>query len=422
MRTLSIGKYVDFTTDWVDWNSKANLKDYELVFVNLLALEREVGDSSLLGTDTVSTDPFPDSESVARHLLVGHDVIVVLPRENEINRNGRLTKSMFDWIPADINVVEDPGESVNAGSIAEEWEWYFDGREFDWTLYVEPNPDQEGHLRHKVNPILLNVFNSAVACELEYEYTNNGREFQPVEGSVYLLPLLPSYSYEDFVSSTLRYNFGKGATTPEGSDSPPWVNNYTVPGEDAMADQIHDLESEIANLGVERDKKEQELERLERCKKLLYEGDNVLEDIVIEVLDEVGFDVEEEISHRRDGLIKLDNEHIVLETHGTTGGIPKDKCRQLNEWVDSYQSEHPQTPVEGLFVVNPLKKQAPEGRNGYLSNDVKGYMRNSGYRIALTEELYKMIVNYRDNNINYEEIKAEFQDDDLMLEFDGLSY
>ena len=72
--------------------------------------------------------------------------------------------------------------------------------------------------------------------------------------------------------------------------------------------------------------------------------------------------------------------------------------------------------------MNPLKKQAPEERNGYLSGDVKGYMRNSGYRIVLTEELYKMIVNYREDSIGYEEIKAEFQNDDLMLEFDGLSY
>ena len=287
---------------------------------------------------------------------------------------------------------------------------------------MEPNANQEGHLRHEINPVLLNVFNSAIVCELEYKYTDNRKEFRPVEGSVYLLLLLPSYSYEDFVSSTLRYNFGEGATTPEGSDSPPWVDNYTIPKEDTMADQIDDLESRITDLENRLDEKEQEFEDLERCKKLLYEGDNVLEDIVIEVLDEVGFDVEEEISHQRDGFIKLDDKHIVLETHGTTGGVPKDKCRQLNERVDNYQGEHPQTPVEGLFVVNPLKKQAPEERNGYLSGDVKGYMGNSGYRIVLTEELYKMIVNYREDSISYKEIKSEFQNDDLMLEFDGLSY
>ena len=120
MRTLSIGKRVDFTTDWVDWKPEANLKDYELVFVNLFSLERSVGDSSLSNTDTVNNNPFPNSDNVARHLFEGHDIIVVLPNKNEIARNRHSTKGMFDWIPSDVNVVEDPGESVNAKSISEE--------------------------------------------------------------------------------------------------------------------------------------------------------------------------------------------------------------------------------------------------------------------------------------------------------------
>jgi len=422
MRTLSIGKYVDCTTDWANWNSEANLKDYELVFMNLLSLERDVGNSSLSDTDSVNTDPFPNSKSVGRHLIEGHDIVVILPKKRDINRLGGQTRYLFDWLPTDVNIIEESGESVKPETIPEEWKWYFDGREFDWTLYAEPNPEQEGRLRHKISPIVLNIFNSSVACELKHEYSEDGREFRSVDGSVYLLPLLPSYSYQEFVSSSLRYNFGEGAATPDGSDSPPWVEDYSVPNEDAITTQIDDLESEIAALKSEQSEKEDELEQLERCKMLLYEGDTVLEDLVVEALDEVGFDVEEEISHGRDGLVRLDNEHIVLETHGTTGGIPKDKCRQLNEWVDDYQSENPQTSVEGLFIVNPLKKQAPESRNGYLDLDVEGYMENSGYRIALTEELYKMVINYRNNKIDYSEIKSEFQDDDLMLRFEGLSY
>jgi hypothetical protein len=53
----------------------------------------------------------------------------------------------------------------------------------------------------------------------------------------------------------LRYNFGEGATTPNGSDSPPWVEDYSVPNEDAMTTQIDDLESEIAALKSEQNEK-----------------------------------------------------------------------------------------------------------------------------------------------------------------------
>lgn len=421
VRTLSIGHEVDFTTDSVDWETDVLFQDYQIVFVDLLNLDETVGERPLSDVDEVPHSPLPDRTSVLTHLQEGHDVVVVLPTRKRLlssNSNRRYYLDLFDWIPSNISVEEESGDSLNQESVSEDWNWYFDGQSFEWNLYFERNNSQTTTIQHQLNPIVTNVFNRALACRLDFREYSSSSSYREIDGSVYLIPLLETYSYEDFLLSTLRYNFGEDTETPNESDVPEWVDEHSVPGENETLSEIDHLQTEISELESELADEEGRLADLQRYKGLLYGNEAFLEDLVPTVLREVGFEVEDEVPHNRDGLISLDDRDIVLEIHGTTNGISQSKCRQLRDWVNDYQDENPSTHVDGILIVNPLRNQPLDERNGALTPHTEDYMENLGYRFMRTEDVYKMLVGSMTDQLTFEEIREKFLRDDLHVAFD----
>ena len=408
-------------TDSVGWDEDPNLRDYEIVFLDLLSLDLFVGDDGTHNTEGVAMRPLPSESNVVDHLGQGHDIVAILPTRTRVKRFGDDYIDLFNWVPGQVPIQKEEGNSVLEGSIDEDWAWYFDSQPFDWDIYVEENSEQQESLRYNIVSLIQNVYRRALACRIDYRYMQSQQQSRDLAGSIYLIPLLDSSSYADFVQNALHYNFGEQFEPPNEDETPEWTDTYSVPGEEDAVEEVDQIQSEITELERKLVDAEEKLEGLRRYKGLLYGNESFLEELIPEVFEKVGFDVEGEIPHARDGLIELDDHVVILEIHGTTSGIPRSKCQQLDNWVGNYQYDNPSTSTEGLFVVNPLREEDPSERSGYLSDDVIDYLEMRGHKMILTEDMFRMLFGFMTDQLTHTEIREKFTSESTVVDFENIS-
>ena len=139
-------------------------------------------------------------------------------------------------------------------------------------------------------------------------------------------------------------------------------------------------------------------------------------------MSEVGLEVGGEIPGKRDGVIKLSDQWISLEIFGSVNGVKARKYRQLTDWVENVQVDHPDKDVEGLLVANTFAEDDPEERPpDLLQGDPKRLMEQRGFHAISTIDIYRMICGYRNGDLMTRDIEEMFSDmDELILDFKDL--
>jgi len=141
---LSLGTELEFA-DYVDWNETTNIKDYEVVFVDLLDLEKRKDEflHSYVPAGYKRQYNLPNPKDVLRLLTSGGDLIVCLPTTTSVKpsedqewepeepipddaliRPGTPILNLFSWLPFGLEVSDEPGKSVDEESIDGDWKWY----------------------------------------------------------------------------------------------------------------------------------------------------------------------------------------------------------------------------------------------------------------------------------------------------------
>jgi hypothetical protein len=470
-RILSIGSKLDFA-DHVGWHENVNYKDYNIMFMNLRDLENRSGQFFHPYFGDFTSVNFPTRKQVRSFVLEGgNDLIVVLPSSPEIELQGEnqskpqsqqssqienvnsndstdrglefFSCNVLRWLPVNVTVEAMSGESVSLPIETETpdyWDWYFD-RNFGWNLtiqnigqwskmrersmYTNPNTvvrsgsrnsEKHGPL-YRLQTIARNASNECIAARIELfpRRVDKSRleEYNLQPGAIYLIPLKPQMAFSDFARQVLLNNYD---LLDEGVEhQPDWVRNYSLPEETRIRERISKLESELNELN-------DQIEEPAKYKPLLYEIGNPLEDLVHETLSEVGLEVGGEIPGKRDGVIKLSDQWISLEIFGSVNGVKARKYRQLTDWVENVQVDHPDKDVEGLLVANTFAEDDPEERPpDLLQGDPKRLMEQRGFHAISTIDIYRMICGYRNGDLMTRDIEEMFSDmDELILDFKGL--
>lgn len=159
VRILSKGSQLDYA-DYADWDESANVRDYDIVFINLRDLERRKDEflHARVPAEYRRLYEFPLPEHVVQLLLSGGDIFVVLPFELSARpsedqdweppepipgdtpvRGGTPILNFLSWLPFTLEVHEEGGESVEEETIDEDWDWYFDD-DFSWNFSIPPSP------------------------------------------------------------------------------------------------------------------------------------------------------------------------------------------------------------------------------------------------------------------------------------------
>lgn len=399
-RVLCVESCFEGSTDCKNLDEYYNIKDYDTVFLDLT----EVTIDDLLSIENstpagIDAPIFPEPYQVGSHLFSGKDLIVLLPQ--------RLLESwenVLSWLPGGNPFISEPGEYLDESSIYGSWRWYFEGSDVSWSL-VNPN----SHIANvSYDHIAKTSAGDGVASVIKV-IGSAGLS----EGDLVVLPLFDGWSFEEFAEGYMDH-IVRDLSARE-LDEPSWVSDYVVPGEEEKKEEIEQTEVEIAELKEELEEKEDDLESLQRYKVLLWGNEGLLENLVPEVFEEMGFKVNPEVSHHRDSLIELTECTLVVESTGTSRGIGKDKCRQLENWVGDYEMDDPDGDYRGILVINPLRKERPDERSGYRDPSIESYMEKRGYKILETPVLFEWFTRYLEGELSREDVKKRLLSDEVVI-------
>lgn len=424
MRLLSKGSELPFVHESVGWDEYINFKDFDVVFVNLKTLEESSEGYDHPYNESDESPILFNSSDVTTFIRNDGYMVVYLPEsplvemgdsttEKKKNR-GSLSQQipsrgqeekevepyyeyeLLDWLPFSLDInTDDSGQSVE--QVNSRWKWYF-GNQFYWDKLLSLSSPRS-YSSYDLEPIARNSYSENIAVSMVSSSS---------AGYVALLPPTEKITYSDFVKNTLQNVFDIEVSV-EGRAPPAWLSKYSLPNENEIKDSIQNKKNEIEEL-------EEELESLTRFKRLLYETNTNLEEIVREALRELGFVVDGEVPGKRDGILRTTETDFVLEVTGTTGGIKQSKGRQLDDWVENVIAENPDKNISGLLIVNPEMGTSPEKRNISIEPNVKQYMQKRGdYKVFTTVDLYKLVESHLKEGVDKEDIESIFYQDNTLL-------
>lgn len=361
-RILSIGSELELADKSISWYESCNIKDFDRIFFDISALP--VFDNKNV-VDVRREINIPSDTNIRKATKAGSDLFFILPTDESallIEQDHR-SFSYFSFLPFNLDLKLEQGRTLS--SVDENWSWYFNNElDWGWTILSdnynvneEENPitEETGELVFQKTALAKNRVGEDLSVKLtagEVDGSRVGAEIVKQlnwwDGGIYILPLIEEYSYSQLAEEIL-YNIYEADLHTETDDTPEWLSDYTLPDEQEILDEISELRKELKT-------KQSQLEGVQKYKELLYEYGTTLEDTVHKSFRDMGFDVEDEKSGRRDGSIRLSDRRLILEIHGTNGGVPLSKCRQLDDWVERVIAEG-ENDVSGLFVVNPMRKE-----------------------------------------------------------------
>ena len=179
-------------------------------------------------------------------------------------------------------------------------------------------------------------------------------------------------------------------TRPPFLAVPDWLSGYSLPGEDALADELKHLIDRRDRLAAKVDEVQARLEKVVKYKRLLYaKGRFGLLPAVAEAFRALGFTVEDS---GYDLLLRSDvGDAIgaVAATDGTAVDLPA--YRRLLDWVDRARTAGT-GPDKGILVVNAAIGIDPKRRKTQFTEAVLRGCKSQRFCLITTYSLYKLVL------------------------------
>ncbi|SDK70344.1 hypothetical protein [Natronorubrum texcoconense] len=425
VRVLTVGTDVDLGTKSVAWTDDYNVKDFDWVFLDFHSLDKSVGDSTI--SDSIEgMMNIPDEDDIFKSIANGNNFIVFLPERRTIPKTDRTSISLYNLTPVGLNLVEESGSSIDYDTINPNWTWYFDSN-FDWNIRIDRKEPAVFELFgrrfvYEFTTIVQNNSSELLATDIlfheitEPEVSTHQPEMNQLPGKLSFIPVIKNWSPNELIREILD-SFTDMDTRIKTDQSPEWVNDWRLPEEDGLVRELEDLRIKKKEIESKIKEKEGELDEYEEYKALLWGNEGELEILVPTVFREMDFEVEGEVPHGRDGMIRLDDLNIVLEITGTKNSISDKKCRQLSTWVDEAEIDELDRDHTGILVANPDRETNPPNRteNDYLPPHLQNFLSKRGYKVLLTHNLFELYSEFRKGDLSNEDIEEMLRSDSLFV-------
>ncbi|MBT2761892.1 hypothetical protein [Paenibacillus sp. ISL-20] len=135
---------------------------------------------------------------------------------------------------------------------------------------------------------------------------------------------------------------------------PEWSNNYFLPSENKIKQDIKLYEQKLYEIQNEIEKNKEDLNSLEEFKLLFTSSGKALEKTVGTIFKTLGFEVAEGLPGRDDLIIKYEEKVAVVEVKGVAKSAAEKHAAQLEKWVSEYFTTKDVMP-KGILVVNAFK-------------------------------------------------------------------
>ncbi|WP_277506364.1 MULTISPECIES: hypothetical protein [unclassified Paenibacillus] len=163
-----------------------------------------------------------------------------------------------------------------------------------------------------------------------------------------------SYAESIFIDSIYRINSDLNKDI-EVEELPEWSRNYFLPNEREEYARLSEIQKQIDLLNTQIDEQVKTIKALEKYKVLFTGTGKPLEQIVKELLIELGFEVTEGLPGRDDLILKYNDKVAVVEVKGVGKSAAEKHAAQLEKWVSGYIEKFGIRP-KGILIVNSFCK------------------------------------------------------------------
>lgn len=407
--------------EWREIQKIKNIKDYDVLILNLLKLDTEEVRKRIKWEHFISILNF----EITRDIILNNGMIIVIgdPRFTIIdetarkdggskqiiasnivnfldwsglvfywdNRSGTTTIIKCDYEHKEfqeyLKYLKDWKYSLSTVEISKEIEESFNN--------IEYNKKNNFEISIKKNKLCQNRYNNSLAFELRYQMLKNIRTYYDVRkelmhsyGPIIFLPKI-SLGKDETLLLVLKDIFGIEMKLPE----PEWLEQYPAPGQAEIDTKIKEIETKSKKLLNQLEVEKSKRENIRRCLKLLYEIKHPLEPVVREIFEFLGAEIEEsKENNKEDGWIKVNIEgkiyEGVLEIKSTKSEqFGEEGIKQLLHWINRGTLIR-KKKYKGIFVGNNAINIPPDKRPNAFSNGwVKSAELNEICALK-SEELY----------------------------------
>ncbi len=232
------------------------------------------------------------------------------------------------------------------------------------------------------------------------------------EGRLVLLPPIEGVSPSREADVLLEAVRAASARPPFVA-KPDWLPAYTLPGEDALADEIAGLVERRDALSAKVEEVSAKLEEKTRCKTMLYgKGRTLFERAAADALRDIGFEVESRGDVWR--LTSEEGDALVAMEASEEARIGLSAYRRLHREMDRAITEG-EDPQKGIVLVSGSRELDPKRRPTQFAPEVLRGCTAHGYCLVTSYQLYKMLLRAQEEKAK----KAQSALRRLLLETDG---
>ena len=342
---MNIGEIGTFfnTTTKIEYYSDTALLEYDALIINFNSLLKHAQISNF-DTKKIFLKRKQDLEDFIK--LKNIPIIYITPTPRDIYlTSANVQKVTFDFVTPipNISVVNETGKKLEfiPNTIFTEFFKKYESH-FNYIAYFETrlgNVIAETHLSKKN---LSFYTDECIFLPQVTKFTNIEKEKE------FLLELIE-----------IVKNIHKGN---EVSILPEWANNFYLPKEESLVNEIEVITQKIHSLKLTLEKKEQEIIEYSTIKKLFTSSGDELENEVKNIFKAIGFELLETKQNREDLILKYNEKIAVVEVKGVNKSAGEKHAAQLEKWVSNYLEDNEVRP-KGILVVNSFKDTPINERN-----------------------------------------------------------
>lgn len=185
---------------------------------------------------------------------------------------------------------------------------------------------------------------------------------------------------------------------------PDWTNDFHLPKEKQKLKELSEIEKDIAKMEKRKQGISAKLQQIISIKQLWTASGFVLETVVRQVFNELGFVMLDTEAGRDDIIMKWKDKIIVCEIKGVTKSAGEKNAAQLEKWVSSYYADKGIKP-KGLLIVNTFRETSLEKRTEIsFPEQMIPYVKQRNHCLITTLQLCGMLIYFREKPDEHEDI------------------
>lgn len=406
------------SVDWIDISRVSNLRDYDIVVLNV-ANPTSVQVSwrrleTLLDPSTLEEILRPD----------GMVVVVGDPRFSipDISSEHGEETPFLAWSGLDFHWDDAPGSTLELDATSDS-QWHRIAshiRGFRYSLNrVEVGPYYSTvfarftsaggiSLDAEVTAWARTRYGYSVAFAVRVVLRTLGDRRQPSREVFGLGPLVFVPELDLSPDETIQLVLSDLCDVETRQPEPEWLAPFSAPGQAAIDSDLSDLRGELALKIEALSDASARRDAVRRCLDLLYQRGEALESSVRDVMRRLGADVEDpQDPGQEDGWVSADVADVVyegvLEVKGTRGKqLGEDGLKQLATWIDRGIRLR-NKKYKGILVTNHEIEVAPSERGDAFSSSFRDAARLHEFAVIRSFDLYVALLRMSDGRLKQDE-------------------